>query len=410
MKYLMPLLLLIALTVPAYAQEEPAPDTPEKQEPQKPPLALTQEEVSRQIEMLGSRFLTDRISAQSTVARVGKAAIPYLKSALESDNTFLRMNAVELLGRMKQPEALPPIVEMFGDSSPAVRRSAARAIEKYGKEAIPELDKLVASGKLGQAANLPDAVLAKLYRATLIELFRKVDQGGQYPGQYATIAELGPKTVPALLSLLDDSLRNSSVVPGGLTAIIGAIADFKFKDKRVVDKLEYLWKLGKDNQSLRQAVAIALAKLGEEAHFQEMLKPMLESAKTQTNDTLFQSIALMYHRTGNYDESQKWFRRAAVATNHNIHYYNLACACAMGKKLDEAVDALKKAIELRYVNFKWMVIDKELDPVRKHAGYIELLKKHCPQYLPENPKEKEQKKDDKEEAPEKPEEGAESEG
>ena len=139
-----------------------------------------------------------------------------------------------------------------------------------------------------------------------------------------------------------------------------------------------------------------------------MIDTLLDRAKTQTDANLFAQVALLYHRVGKYDESQKWFRRAAEAAGQSgyIHHYNLACALAMGKNPDAAVDALKTAIKNGYQNFSWMVKDKELDPIRQNAGYIELLKKHCPQHLPENMK----KKEDKQKAPEKPENDAEQEG
>ena len=399
MKYLIPVLLLLVFTAAAYAQEEEPPkDGPE--EPAAPALELSPQEISRQITLLGSRFMTDRIGAQSTIARAGESVIPHLKKLLQTENPLLRMNVVELLGRMKQPDAIRPIIEMFGDSSPAVRSSAKRALGYYGPEILLELQRLTESGQMKES-DLPGELIAKLYRKPLVELFGKVVQGGQYPGQYAAIAALGPKAIPALLSLLDECLAGARDVAGGAPAVLGALSEFTTKDKRVIDKLERLWNTPEASY-LRQPVAITLAKLGAETHLNEMIDALLDSAKTQTDANLFAQV-LLYHRVGKYDESQKWFRRAAEAAGQSgyIHHYNLACALAMGKNPDAAVDALKTAIKNGYQNFSWMVKDKELDPIRQNAGYIELIKKHCPQHLPEKLKEK--KEEEKQAPPKEPE-------
>jgi hypothetical protein len=71
----------------------------------------------------------------------------------------------------------------------------------------------------------------------------------------------------------------------------------------------------------------------------------------------------------------------------------------MGGKLDQAVEALKTSFENSAVRSEWMAVDKELDPIREHPGYIQLVKKHCPEYLPDKLKQEEQE-DEGEEAPE----------
>ena len=53
----------------------------------------------------------------------------------------------------------------------------------------------------------------------------------------------------------------------------------------------------------------------------------------------------------------------------------------------------KTAIEEGFSNLSWMVRDKDFDPIREHPGYLEIVKTHCPQFLPEKYKEKEGKED-----------------
>jgi HEAT repeat protein len=384
-------MLLLTLTALAYAQEEPSRDSPkeETQEPAAPAVKLKPEEIAKQVKLLSSRFYADRRKAQVNLARLGEAAIPPLKKVLESDNTMLRMSVVELLGRMKCPEAIPLILKALGDPSLMVHKSAERAVDHYGPELLAGLNKLMDAGKVKEE-DLPDALLARLYRKTLVELFSKIEGGGHYPGQYAEIVKLAPRAVPALLLFLDEAVQGTRRVEVGTTSLINALGDIK--DKRVIARLEALWR-NPNASSYRRPVAMSLAKLGNDKPLNELLKPLLEEAKKPDGNPSYTGIAELYHRTGNYEESQKWFRRAAEKYNSGMHYYNYACALAMGKKLDEAVEALKKGIELGWRSFDWMNKDKEIDPIRKHPGYIEILKKHCPQFLPENLKEKEREEE-----------------
>ena len=407
MRFLSLLLGFLLLAGLASAQDEPEPpDTPngeEELEKPEPALSLTPDQMKRQIDLLGSRYMGDRKKACDTVQQVGKSALPYLRDVLKDGNIYQQMNAIELLGSFKEPESVHTILAMSGSPSMGIRAAAQRAIDRYGSDLFHILNKMIESGQVDES-KLPDDVVAKLYRGVLIKLFSDVDAGGQYPGQYATIAKLGPKAIPSLLSLLEDSLEGRRTVTGGITAIVNSLADFK--DDRVVKRLEGLWEFlerrrneGMANWSLEHAVAVSLAKLGADKRFKELLQTQLDAAKQNPSPSSYQNVAILYHHVGQYDKSQLWFRRAAESAGRsgNIHYYNLACAYAMGKKLDKAVEALAVAIKNGYQNFEWMAKDKELDPVRNEAGYIELLRKHCPQFLPEKIKKELEKEEENEE-------------
>ncbi len=412
MRCLEVIVALLLLISAAYAQDnQPALENPAQPGTEKSPASETEkilrpEEISSFVRLLGSRFMKDRTKAQAAIARAGEAVIPYLQETLRSKNSQLRMGAVGALGQMKRPAAIPHILNMLTDSNLTVRRAAAKAIERYGVKIFNDIDKLVASGKLSETS-IPDHVTARIYQSILRKLFGEIDRGGHYPGQYEKIVKLGTRAVPGLLYLLDRSLIRPLIVNGGSAAVIEALSELK--DDRVIKRLKSLWdqtqaqlaelrKVGRtprvDNwirmlESRKDSLAVALAILGVKEPFNEMVKPLLEQAKKTTG--VYARLALFYHRAADYDESQKWYRRAAKASGSNpVMHYNLACALAMGKKLDEAVEALKTAIEKGYQNFGWMMKDRELDPIRQKPAYLELLKKHCPQFLPKNKQEKKQ--------------------
>ena len=46
--------------------------------------------------------------------------------------------------------------------------------------------------------------------------------------------------------------------------------------------------------------------------------------------------------------------------------YNLACSYSLTKRYDEAVAVLGRAIDRGYLDFRWLVKDPDLQPLRQH--------------------------------------------
>ena len=57
-----------------------------------------------------------------------------------------------------------------------------------------------------------------------------------------------------------------------------------------------------------------------------------------------------------------------------LAHYNLACSYALMKKVDPAIKALRKAIELGYCDFRYMREDRDLDAVRHDPRFRQLLR------------------------------------
>jgi tetratricopeptide (TPR) repeat protein len=55
-------------------------------------------------------------------------------------------------------------------------------------------------------------------------------------------------------------------------------------------------------------------------------------------------------------------------------HYNLACRYALLKQPDLALTTLRKAVELGYRDFRYMVQDRDLDSIRKDPRFRELLR------------------------------------
>jgi Flp pilus assembly protein TadD len=55
--------------------------------------------------------------------------------------------------------------------------------------------------------------------------------------------------------------------------------------------------------------------------------------------------------------------------------YNLACSLALSKRQSDAIRSLHLAIELGYQDFDWMSQDPDLEVLKQHPGFLELLEK-----------------------------------
>lgn len=57
-------------------------------------------------------------------------------------------------------------------------------------------------------------------------------------------------------------------------------------------------------------------------------------------------------------------------------HYNLACRYALLKQPDMALTTLRKAVELGYRDFRYMVQDRDLDSIRKDPRFRALLREY----------------------------------
>lgn len=76
-------------------------------------------------------------TAANALAKIGKPAVEPLVVALKNENPFVRRNAAEALGEIKDASAVKPLVDALKDDDLIVRRNAAKALGKI-KDASAE--------------------------------------------------------------------------------------------------------------------------------------------------------------------------------------------------------------------------------------------------------------------------------
>jgi len=86
------------------------------------------------------RDVDKRQKIAEALARVGTDAVPRLIKALKVDEeAYVRYGAAELLGMIGDVRAVPPLVEALGDRDYFVREDAAKALARFGIDAVGAL-------------------------------------------------------------------------------------------------------------------------------------------------------------------------------------------------------------------------------------------------------------------------------
>ncbi|MDP1826098.1 MAG: HEAT repeat domain-containing protein [Archangium sp.] len=147
-------------------------------------LEATPDTVQQLVSMLGQRDDTGaRNAAAAVLAQLGVAVMPAIVQLLQHADPDQRKFAADILGSLRRPEAVVPLVAAIQDEDPNVRTSAAEALGHVGgAEARRALEKLLGSRDV-------------LLRVCALE----------------GLAELQlPVPLPTLVPLLDDPLTRRS--------------------------------------------------------------------------------------------------------------------------------------------------------------------------------------------------------
>ena len=68
-------------------------------------------------------------------------------------------------------------------------------------------------------------------------------------------------------------------------------------------------------------------------------------------------------------------RLARLEPGNPLVFYNLACSYSLSGVIEQAANALEKALQLGYRDFDWLARDPDLKPLRGHAAFDDLKAK-----------------------------------
>ncbi|HRI81519.1 MAG TPA: hypothetical protein PLF88_03725 [Opitutaceae bacterium] len=88
----------------------------------------------------------------------------------------------------------------------------------------------------------------------------------------------------------------------------------------------------------------------------------------------------LYTKHGRIADGLRMDRRLVKLQPANATaHYNLACSLALSKRPTDALRSLHRAVELGYRDFDWMSQDPDLEEMKKHPAFLELLGRLKPQ-------------------------------
>lgn len=83
-----------------------------------------------------------------------------------------------------------------------------------------------------------------------------------------------------------------------------------------------------------------------------------------------------YTRRGRYCEGLRIDEQLAHLRPHDsLVLYNLACSYSLTQRVDDALQALERALNSGYRDFKWLAEDPDLQNVRSHPHYQKIRAK-----------------------------------
>ena len=93
------------------------------------------------------------------------------------------------------------------------------------------------------------------------------------------------------------------------------------------------------------------------------------------HDAVIEILGGMYTKTGRIADGLRMDRRLVrLRPGDATAHYNLACSLALTQDYDKALKMLALAIQLGYNDANWMAKDPDLQCLKDHAAFAELLK------------------------------------
>lgn len=85
-------------------------------------------------------------------------------------------------------------------------------------------------------------------------------------------------------------------------------------------------------------------------------------------------LAGYYTRAGRIDEGLQLDKRIVeLDPDYAVGHYNLACSFALKRRSQDAIEALRMALEKGYRDFSWIMEDPDLTSLHKDPAFSTLL-------------------------------------
>ncbi len=344
--------------------------------------------VDEAIKQLRSKYYDERKSAKEELIQIGDAAIPRVVETLKDDDYRARTAACEILGVLKRPQTLDPLVAVLADEDETVRKAAIDAVIAFGDAGREALAK-AAAGNPAIAATVEDA-MTKFSRVQVERLLdtRITRRGGFgfYKDQFAQVLALGKPAVEVLVEMFVAPEYDFQVVtdPGrqDKLRILAGEALGDSGDKGIVPRLKAFMDAPEQSgigigSNLVDAARYSLFKLGEPSYMEakkQQILSMMGGNDARTADFYRAQLAEVHVRMGEIEQAEAEYQKFVAQSPNDSHAaYNLSCIYALRGKKDLAVRTLKEAVDLGFDDYEWIRLDRDLEAIHGEEGYKAIL-------------------------------------
>ena len=219
-----------------------------------------------------------------TLQEIGRPATTHLIALLPASAEIVRTRVIKILEAVRDPDALPALLRLVEDPTPAIQAQTASALQAYAPESIAGLLDLLLHSTTDAVADRAARILVNIGRPVVeaaIEILLNI-----VPGRTRLLVQVlelihDPRAVAAFIALLQMPLLEP------LLAITTVRALGQFPEKRVIAPL--LTVLGAANPQLYEESVNALSQLGSSA-LDELLSALDEEQDRQVAQRMRRAI------------------------------------------------------------------------------------------------------------------------
>ncbi len=354
------------------------------------------ENVSKLIEKLDAKYLSDRVEAREKLVKMGQKAVDNLIQSARTGGYRTRKGSLLALGNIGDKKALPVLVEAYLSGKPDIQKTSRKALIQFGVLSFGHLDSYIS--KHPQSGQKIKGLLRQIVRKKVEEVFygeiSKEGGVGYYDGQFQEFDTYGRRIIPVLKTIArgEYDFREYPPAPPSHTSQLIRSGYFRQMAINAIGRvgsnedIQFLREISADMPSALDPIsrlsAIAMARLGEKGPLKRLRK-RIQSSYQEALDSRdrfrIRSFGHLYSsllsRTGENEKAIQVYKKLLEFREDDLMWYNLACSYAqVGKKM-KAIEALKKANNLGYRDAGWLKIDGDMNPLRQMDEFQNLLKR-----------------------------------
>ncbi|RME77053.1 MAG: hypothetical protein D6785_13060, partial [Planctomycetota bacterium] len=263
-------------------------------------------------------------------------------------------------------------------------------LETHLKEVLPYLEKALVNSSAEVRWRIHNLLTFPLEKVVYLLAKKIAPSGGYgyYEGQFDDLKKIRYMAASSLIQILSnpDFFKQvqypTSSSPYGeylykrkqkdyqLDYKIRYLALMAVGDLQIQEAKKVLIEIYKKDSSLQDTAATSLYKLGEKKYLLDLIGSLEKSLASHPSLgkrlRIYTDLAHLYRGIGNFDKTIEYYKKALVYSRDKILYYNLACAYCSAKKTKEALKALEKAVKYGYRDYNWMLMDRDLDYIKKN--------------------------------------------